>query len=702
MTATVFEAALKSKGMDIKPGNLFTNRQAFLRFNQFKTDRTMKTLSESDRTVFAVLPRLLHVNQEGLPGYLDNQVPCGIVNFELTRECQVHCEKLFPNVIIRRNERLNPVIHSVLLIGSVGTVAQTKKSDLDFTLLVDKSKFTDESLRQFQKKLSLIEQWTWNEYQLETHFFINDHQEVKNNIFGESDSESTGSALAQLLKEEMYRSLILVAGKIPFWWIVPVNTDDDTYDRMYRKVGIGNSLLKKEDFIDIGNLDDISDGEFFGGSIWTLIKSFSSPFKQLMKMGLLEDYMFNRTRFNLLCHEVKERVQSDKPHKSIDPYILLFERVQKFFEASKSANDLDALRAAFYMKVGTQVNADEYECGSEDWKKFALVEMLHAWGWPVSKLDQINGYNGWQMKQKVALGNRINKILMNSYRNISEKNNSLESGNHLISEKDTHLLGRKLFSFYRKAPNKVENLFSLVDGETAEKELTFLYDLPSGKRAGHWYLIRGRTSAFIEQIAPENIIKKSATFPFLISFAAFNKLYRSSTELMVRAEGNTIRETDVRILLNQLSAFFSQVNIAAISNKDLLSDVRINKLYMLVDFGVPLPREIVMGNIRECKTEAELSQFINRRLERIRSLTTIYLTSWGELFCKTYSGLHCMDRSLHELTPQIEPGSVRNRNFLKVYVPTGRSEILMIPWLNNYLARSLETRKRVHAEAAVG
>ncbi len=685
-----------------KPGNLFGNRQKFLRFNQFKIDRTLKTLSETDRTVFAVLPRLLHVNQEGLPGYLDDQVPCGIFNFELSRECQVHCEKLFPNVIIRRNERLSPIIYSVLLIGSVGTVAQTKKSDLDFTLLVDKSKFTDESMRLFQKKLNLIEQWTWNEYQLETHFFINDHQEVKNNIFGESDSESTGSALAQLLKEEMYRSLILVSGKIPFWWIVPVNTDDATYDKMYHRVGTGKTLLKKEDFIDIGNLDDISDGEFFGGSIWTLIKSFSSPFKQLMKMGLLEDYMFNRTRFNLLCHEVKHRVHSDTPHKSIDPYILLFERVQKFFEESKTPNELDALRAAFYMKVGTQITAEEFECGSEDWKKFALVELLHTWGWPTAKLDQINGYNGWQMKQKVALGNRINKILMNSYRNISEKNDTLESGKNLISEKDTHLLGRKLFSFYRKAPNKVENLFSLVDGETAEKELTFLYDQPAERREGHWYLIRGRTSAFIEQIAPENIIKKSATFPFLIAFAAFNKLYRSSTDLMVRAEGNTIRETDVRILLNQLSSFFSQVNIAAISNKDLLSDVRINKLYLLVDFGVPIPREIVMGNIRECKTEEELSRFINRRLERIRSMTTIYLTSWGELFCKTYSGLHCMDRGLHELTPQIDPESVQNRNFLKVYVPTGRSEILMIPWLNNYLKRSLQTRKRAYAETAAG
>ena len=687
---------------DTVPGSLFSNRKAFLRFNQFKKVRTLKTLSENDRQVFAVLPRLLHVNQPGLPGYLDDNVPCGIFNFELDRECQIYCEKLFPSVIIRRNENFHPVIHSVLLIGSVGTVAQTNKSDMDFTLLVDKSRFTGDSLRLFEKKLRLIEQWTWNEHKIETHFFVNDFHDVKNNNFGESDSESTGSALAQLLKEEMYRSLILIAGKIPFWWVVPVNTTDAAYDELLKQVDSGHTLLEGRDFIDIGNLDTISEGEFFGGSIWTLIKSFSSPFKQVMKMGLLENYMFQGARFNLLCHEVKLRVLFGKSCKDIDPYVLMFERVQGFFKDNKSADEVEALRTAFYMKVGTQISEKEFEEGSQDWKKSVLIEMLKQWGWTPAKLNQINSYHDWQMKQKVSMGNRINKILMDSYRNISEKCNTGTEKESLISERDTNLLGRKLFSFYRKAPNKVQNLFSLMDGETAEKELTFMFDQQTERGQGSWYLVRGRTVAFIEHVQPENVIKKAATFPFLIAFTAFNRLYRSSTNLLVRTEGHSIRDTDVRILLNQLSSFFSQVNIAAISNEDLLSKVRINKLYMIVDFGIPIPRDIVMGNINDCKTEEELAQFVKRRLERIRSVTTIFLTSWGELFCKTYSGLHSIDRGLSQLAPMIDPETVRNRNFLKVYIPSGRTEILMIPWLNNYLIRTLETSKMSHAEPVAG
>ncbi len=219
--------------------NLIENRKLFLRFNQYKIDQARKVFSEPCRSVYLTIPRLLHVNQQGLPGYVEGDVPCGIYNYSIDLQSQFCGEQLFPDHIIRRNENLNPVIHSLLLVGSMGSIAQNEKSDLDYTLLVDKSSLSGNDLELFQKKLDLIETWIWEEYRLETHFFINDYREVKNNIFGESDSESTGSALGKLLKEEIYRTLILVAGKIPFWWIVPVETSDELYENLLQQVNGG-------------------------------------------------------------------------------------------------------------------------------------------------------------------------------------------------------------------------------------------------------------------------------------------------------------------------------------------------------------------------------------------------------------------------------------------------------------------------------
>jgi adenylate cyclase len=131
-----------------------------------------------------------------------------------------------------------------------------------------------------------------------------------------------------------------------------------------------------------------------------------------------------------------------------------------------------------------------------------------------------------------------------------------------------------------------------------------------------------------------------------------------------------------------------------------MGEAKINQLFLLVDFGNPPPPEISMGNIRDCKNNDELTQFINKRIERARNVTCIYLTSWGELFCKSYAGLNCLPRCIGDLSSQIAPERTEKLDFLKVYIPSGRKEILQVPWLNNYILRSLKIRAMAHMEKA--
>lgn len=672
---------------------LVENRKLFLGFNQYKIDRAQKKFSEARKNVFLSIPRLLHVNQPGLPGYVEGETPCGIYNYTIDMQCQFSGESLFPDQPIVRNENLSPAIQSLLLVGSMGSIAQNDKSDLDYTLLVNKTSLSENELELLQKKLSLIEEWAWAEHHLETHFFINDTHEVKNNIFGESDSESTGSALAKLLKEEIYRTLILVAGKIPFWWIVPVETNNENYENLLHQVNQGQTLLDKNDFIDIGNVAEISDGEFFGGSIWALIKSFKSPFKTLMKMGLLEEYMFNKTPFNLLCHQIKKKVFSGDESFSTDPYLLLFERVEQFFKNAKSGDEIDALRIAFFMKMGVRMDLTRQTVNSGDSKNSVLQKLIEEWDWSPSKFEDLNQYATWQMKQKAALGTHINKILMASYKNISEKNKALGSENSLITKNDTHLLGRKLFSFYGKSPNKVENQFALVEGKTAEKALTFLYESIGLKQKPSWYLIRGITLAKITDIPTDSIIKSADSLQYLLAFTALNQFHKNSTDLLIRPDNLSISHTILKTLLVQLTQFLGQSNEATINNEDLITTARIIKLFLITDFGPSVPRLVFTGSVIDCKTEPELNRFIDHRVSKMQSTTAIYLNSWGEWFCKTFSGFNCMNNCVKELSLIITNESAAEKNFLNVFIPNKSREELQLPWLNRYVVRTLRTRK---------
>ncbi|GAH00386.1 unnamed protein product, partial [marine sediment metagenome] len=100
---------------------LFENRKLFLRFNQRKIDQALKVFSEPVRTVFLTIPRLLHVNQKGLPGYVEGDPPCGIYNYTIDRQAQFSGERLFPDHVIRRAENLKPAIQSLMLVGSMGS-----------------------------------------------------------------------------------------------------------------------------------------------------------------------------------------------------------------------------------------------------------------------------------------------------------------------------------------------------------------------------------------------------------------------------------------------------------------------------------------------------------------------------------------------------------------------------------------------------
>ena len=283
----------------------------------------------------------------------------------------------------------------------------------------------------------------------------------------------------------------------------------------------------------------------------------------------------------------------------------MFERVQKFFIESKTEEDVDTLRHAFYLKVGTQISVEEYEKGSKDWKKDTLIKMIKEWGWTSEKVNHVNQYSDWQMMQKVDLGNRINKILMASYKNISEKNKALDPGESLITEKDTHLLGRKLFSFYKPAPNKVDNLGALVDGKTSEKELTFIehyVDKTKKNDKPEWYLVRGKTRDPLEKIDKENIITKKSSLQFLLAFSVFNKLYSDKTKAWLTAEGESIKESELTGLLQVLKKFIESVNIAALSNEDLLSSLKFPSYSWFWTLAAPHHQKLLWETSRIVKT----------------------------------------------------------------------------------------------------
>ena len=122
------------------------------------------------------------------------------------------------------------------------------------------------------------------------------------------NGESSGSSQRNFLKEECYRTLLLIAGKIPFWWVVPAGITREDYSLFWNNL-IKDAPYESNDYLDLGYMEDISREEFLGSALWQLTKGMKDPFKAILKMAMMERYLSEEHQGLLLCDMLKERLE---------------------------------------------------------------------------------------------------------------------------------------------------------------------------------------------------------------------------------------------------------------------------------------------------------------------------------------------------------------------------------------------------------
>ncbi|MEE9275652.1 MAG: class I adenylate cyclase, partial [bacterium] len=288
--------------------------EAFSAYNARKINTIISKLGPLDDEIFQMLPALVHLNLPELPGYIEDEdrVPTGIVNYRVEPDILRLIQKNFSGA--KAAAHTPPpmpgrgVIYSLAVMGSLATIAQTAKSDFDIWVCIEKPEFEEAKLEGLAEKLSAIEEWAEKKNHFECHFFITNISDARENRFGSSDTESAGSALGKLLKEEFFRTHTVLAGFPPFWDAVPPHISDEDYQRLRAAAADHYHLFDVSRFIDLGNAQRITMAEAFGAALWQLNKALGSPFKSAMKMALIEDYMDPESEPALLCDTLKETI----------------------------------------------------------------------------------------------------------------------------------------------------------------------------------------------------------------------------------------------------------------------------------------------------------------------------------------------------------------------------------------------------------
>ncbi|NDV25433.1 class I adenylate cyclase [Desulfovibrio sp. JC010] len=568
--------------------------------NKRRLDWAAAKLDDRGQKFMKLLPALLHTNIFEVKSGMDHSsAGSRIKGYELTPQAADLLEEFFPETEYEEGGKSFIPIEAFMSIGSTGTIAQTPDSDLDCWVCCDFKGKPPESREKLGVKLKNIEKWALNEFGLELHFFIMDTREIRNNKFGLSDEESSGSAQSAILKEEFYRTALLLAGKPPLWWFTPPEAGEKTYEAGRKKV----SLLKGKDFfVDLGNVPSIPVEEFFGASLWQIVKGIKSPFKAIMKFGLLELYTSD-SRYSLLCEKLKKNIrQGTRSIRRVDPYMLLYRELADFYALRDHKDYIWLTAMSLRLKCGLTGEKGLAGAPSRP-EEIELMEFTATLSGetPEGAVDDFKDLSDFS--SVVELGRQVNQFMINTYMKVRGEQDKIPGIS--ITPEDLTRLGRVVFSAFAKRKDKILRL-SLPGPRTH-----FFNSINiSRSEIGNLWQIHGE---YPDESGARNIltgIESGADLNSMLVWLALNGLFNQEMQVKTDMSAAPLRARELKKLFSDLMLFFPKKETFNVAIEETLNTERITRGFFIVNLCVP-PES-----------------------RKVQEVHFVYSTNWGEVFCR--------------------------------------------------------------------
>ncbi len=580
----------------------------FLRQNRYSLITAFDIFKPKQADLFQIIPFLLHDNI-ALPGIKNDfrkETPHGIYDYHPDPETLEIISKYARGKKHAPVPFREPAIEGLFTIGSIGSVAQADDSDIDYWVCICEERFSKGELALLENKLHIIEAYAWEEFHIQVTFFVVDIRKARDNDFGDTTIESSGSAQAMLLKEEFYRTMIHVAGKLPLWCALPTAFSRNYYNAILNMIAALPDFFR---YIDLGDIHAVPTGEFFGASIWQMFKSLKSPFKSMIKMALLEKYVHEYGKKPLLCNIYKDEWMNSGVTLKFaqnDAYHILVENLVKYFEACGDKESVSLLLTCFFLKLGISKSSD-LDNTVFGLRKILLEDCMTKWGWSREKMFRMGDYESWPYKSIVELSNILESHLIKKYKALNKAFENLPDAETLISAEDRTVLGRKVFSELSKQTYKISKVLLVYKSAPYFSGLHIKHDRTNGGEAS-WALINrmGKAADRTQTLVTAKTIEEIGTWLIV------NKIYTDASMINLVHNPTPVTTDDIRKLFKTLHEYFGPLINKPAGFDHLLKKDALDGLFVSANFYAP------------------------RQQREITHYTMIYMNTWGEMFLKSF------------------------------------------------------------------
>lgn len=434
----------------------------FSQYNVVRMREAVRYLSPSKLEIFIKIPVMIHVNQPAIPGFVKSTTrPHGIFHFEKSGFYRTALErKLMPGPAGAKapsKPGREPAVLGLYHIGSLGTFTQSVGSDFDYWVLIDKRNFSEQRYYDLEKKLNSIVRHSREVYDQEVTFFVLDKEDIRKNRYASFKGKETLTAPKIFLKEEFYRTFLMIAGKIPFWAILPDTDSQAAYNGFIQTVPRTPGLESlAADALDLGHAARPDAQDVLKGILFHICKSRSDPVKALIKASMVYGVgMDDSGRGRLLCDAIKAGyADAGIDDYRVDPYKTLFDRIIQFHK-TREPKGLNLVKNAIFFRLCGFPSVAEPEAGSP--KRQLLDRYIREWNLSQSQVNKMLDFRNWAESEKLLLEKTMIQRLADMYARAQKKVVGSEADvRELITEKrNFKILTNKTAERLKKAEAKL-------------------------------------------------------------------------------------------------------------------------------------------------------------------------------------------------------------------------------------------------------
>ncbi|MCU7921180.1 MAG: class I adenylate cyclase [Candidatus Thiodiazotropha sp. (ex Dulcina madagascariensis)] len=603
-------------------------RQRFMGLHRERLRRIQAELRPGQQEFLELLPLLLHINHPMLPGFVSSETPTGIPDYSPSKQALDAAKKLGRSFEYKKRAQRIYRIHGLYLMGSTGTIGQSSGSDFDLWLCHD-SALNLKQRQKLQDKIALIEK-SAAELDLELHIFLIDPERFRKGEKSKLSQESTGTTQHNLLLEEFYRSAVLLAGRYPLWWLVPPEHEDDY--QAYVDNLLSHRFVKAAEVFDLGGLDHVQAGEFFGAALWQLYKGVDSPYKSILKIFLMEAYSRHYPHPQWLAQQAKEAIYAGESDiDKLDAYILLYQKVEEYLKRNRDEERLELARRCFYFKVGEHLSQAR---DSENWRIQAMLKLTRQWGWGQTQLQMLDTRSEWKIDRVIKERNALVGVLTRSYRLLTDFARKYAKESH-IDPHELNLLGRKLYTALDHRPGKIDHINPGISKNLSEEQLS-LHHRPTRDGMPAWMLYRDKVEEV--DLMEQRPIKISTNLVEILLWSHVNQVWGGRTRVSLFSAETGLARNELLSLQRSINRLFPTYMPPSAQMKTLARPAYAVMVALFINIGTDPMEHLTKEGMQLTSERHDPLSFASARTNLAINLEKLLQTSWGELQVTRHDG----------------------------------------------------------------